>query len=210
MANSKISALTLNTTPALTDTTVMVDDPAGTPATQEVSFTSLDSMYRLNDTAFSQSATVTVASTADETTLVGAGLGSVTLGTASQNTAGKALRVKLWGWLSNVATPTLNLKVKFGSVVIAATGDVTLSADQTDVQVEIEVDIVTRTTGATGTVIAAGRARVGTVWYPMLNTAVSSALDLTSALVANVTADFSASDAGNSIKAAIILVEKLN
>lgn len=210
MANSKVTALTANTTPALTDILPMVDDPAGTPATQKVTLTSLDTLLRLNDTAFSQSATVTVASTAAETTLVGAGLGSSTLGTASQNTAGKALRVKLWGWLSNVGTPTLNLKVKAGSVVLAATGDVTLGADQTDVQVEVEVDIVTRTTGATGTVIAAGRARVGTVWYPMLNTAVSSALDLTSALVMNATADWSASDAGNSIKAAIILIEKLN
>jgi hypothetical protein len=210
MASSKISALTANTTPALTDILPMVDDPSGTPATQKVTLTSLDTLLRLNDTAFSQSATVTVASTAAETTLVGAGLGSVTLGTASQNTAGKALRVKLWGWLSNIATPTLNLKVKAGSVVLAATGDVTLGADQTDVQVEIEVDIVTRTTGATGTVFAAGRARVGVVWYPMLNTAASSALDLTSALVMNVTADWSASDAGNTIKAAIILIEKLN
>lgn len=207
---AKLSTYTLNTTPALTDRIPIIDDPGGTPATQIATLTVIDSLLRLNDTAFSQSATVTVASTAAETTLVGAGLGSVTLGTASQNAAGKALRVKLWGWLSNVGTPTLNLKVKFGAVVLAATGDVTLSADQTDVQVEVEVDIVTRTTGASGTVIAAGRARVGTTVYPMLNTAVSSALDLTSALVANATADWSASDAGNSIKAAILIIEKLN
>jgi hypothetical protein len=210
MANEKISALTANTTPALTDLTVIVDDPGGTPATQQATLTVIDTLFRLNDVAFSQSATVTVASTATETTLVGAGLGSVTLTAAQLNTIGKAARVKLWGWLSNVGTPTLNLKAKFGSVVLAATGDVTLGADQTDVQVELEVDIVTRSTGATGTVIAAGRARVGTVWYPMLNTAVSSALDLTSALVTNVTADWSASDAGNSIKGAILLIEKLN
>jgi hypothetical protein len=200
----------VTTTLALTDIIYTVVDPSGTPLDRKTTLTAVDSLQRLNDTAFSQSATVTVASTDAETTLVGAGLGSVTLGTASQNTVGKALRVKMWGWLSNAGTPTLNLKVKAGSVVLASTGDVTLGADQTDVQVEMEVDIVTRTTGATGTVIVAGRARVGTVWYPMLNTAVSSALDLTSALVMNATADWSVSAAGNTIKAAIILIEKLN
>lgn len=37
MANSEISDLTANTTPAVGDMLVMVDDPAGTPVTQKVS-----------------------------------------------------------------------------------------------------------------------------------------------------------------------------
>lgn len=41
MADQKITALTANTAPVLADLLVMVDDPAGTPATQKVTFQSL-------------------------------------------------------------------------------------------------------------------------------------------------------------------------
>ncbi len=38
MADSKLTAATANTTPATTDVLYMVDDPAGTPLTQKISF----------------------------------------------------------------------------------------------------------------------------------------------------------------------------
>jgi len=41
MADAKISALTANTAPAVTDLTVMVDDPAGTPLTQKITLSDL-------------------------------------------------------------------------------------------------------------------------------------------------------------------------
>ena len=42
MADSKITALAANTTPASTDLTVIVDDPGGTPATQKMTVDTLD------------------------------------------------------------------------------------------------------------------------------------------------------------------------
>jgi hypothetical protein len=45
MADAKITALTENTAPALTDITVMVDDPAGTPATQKVTMQKLLDLF---------------------------------------------------------------------------------------------------------------------------------------------------------------------
>lgn len=206
MANQKTTELTANTAPLDTDIIPMVDDPGGTPLTQKITLANVRSIL----TAFSQTATVTVANQSAETTLVGAGLGSAALIAAYFSAAGKLLRVRAWGILSNTGTPTLNLKVKAGSTVLAATGDVTLEADQTDVQWSLEVDIVCRTTGATGTVFAQGLARVGVVFYPMTNTAVSSAIDLTAAITVGVTADWSAADSGNSISAHLITVEKGN
>jgi hypothetical protein len=41
MADAKISALTANTTPALTDIIPMVDDPSGTPVTQKITLENL-------------------------------------------------------------------------------------------------------------------------------------------------------------------------
>ena len=41
MSDLKITQLTENTTPALTDLSVLVDDPAGTPLTQKITLTNL-------------------------------------------------------------------------------------------------------------------------------------------------------------------------
>ena len=44
MADSKITALTANTTPALTDVVPLVDDPAGAPTTQKITIANLLSL----------------------------------------------------------------------------------------------------------------------------------------------------------------------
>lgn len=44
MADAKITALTANTTPALTDITVMVDDPGGSPVTQKITLANILSL----------------------------------------------------------------------------------------------------------------------------------------------------------------------
>ena len=46
MADAKITALTQNTTPILTDLSVMVDDPSGTPLTQKITLN--DALQYLN------------------------------------------------------------------------------------------------------------------------------------------------------------------
>lgn len=48
MADQKITALTENTTPVLTDIMPMVDDPAGTPATQKITLTTLANLFTNN------------------------------------------------------------------------------------------------------------------------------------------------------------------
>lgn len=45
MADKKITELTANTTPITTDLAVMVDDPAGTPATQKITLLNLLPFY---------------------------------------------------------------------------------------------------------------------------------------------------------------------
>lgn len=48
MADQKITALTENTAPVLTDILPMVDDPAGTPATQKISLSTLADLFTNN------------------------------------------------------------------------------------------------------------------------------------------------------------------
>lgn len=58
MADAKITALTANTTPALSDVTVMVDDPGGTPATQKITLANLISLaYPISSIFISVSST---------------------------------------------------------------------------------------------------------------------------------------------------------
>jgi hypothetical protein len=49
MADTKLTALTANTTPALTDILYIVDDPGGTPASQKVTLTSIKALFGLGD-----------------------------------------------------------------------------------------------------------------------------------------------------------------
>lgn len=206
MSNQKISELTANTSPLDTDLLALVDDPAGTPLTQKITVAYLRQAWA----AFSQSATVTVADTVTETTLIGAGLGSATLIAAFFNAAGRALEWDAWGVLSNTGTPTLNLQLKVGSTVLAQTGAITLAADQTNVQWHLHGKTVCRSTGATGTLWTHGVLRVGSAFYPLSNTAASGAIDLTAVLVANVTATWGTAAAGNSISAHLLDLLKAN
>ncbi len=66
---------------------------------------------------FSQTSNVTVANTTTETSLLGTGIGSATL-PANFAVAGRAIRVRSYGYISNTATTTSKLKIKLGNETI--------------------------------------------------------------------------------------------
>lgn len=205
MANQELSELTVATTIAETDILYKVNSPYASGDDRYITAANLRAELLRQ---FAQTATVTVANTAAETTLIGAGQGSAALSAGYLNTVGKQLHFKLWGVVSDTGTPTLNLKVKFGSTVLAQTGAVTLAGGLANAQLEMDVWVVCRTTGATGTVFAHGLARVGTTLYPMSNTAASGAIDLTIAITTDVTATWGAADPANTLSAHILDILK--
>ena len=135
MANTKISALTANTTPALTDILPMVDDPAGTPATQKVTLQSVSNLVRAIPYT-SKTANYT-ATESDEFIAVDATAGAVviTLPAVASTRVGKVYTVKKVDASGNAASlnpnasetidgsaATLDITTQWQSITIINTG----------------------------------------------------------------------------------------
>lgn len=153
---------------------------------------------------FASTASATVANTGTETTIIGAGTGSLTLA-ANFFSAGQVLYVHATGIYSTIAMTagTLNIRLKFGSTVIVATGDVTATDNLTNEVWTLDVVVTCRTAGGSGTVIAESvfRPTVGTVvqnGWKMLNTSTVT-VDTTATQAVQLTADWGTADPGNTI-----------
>lgn len=154
---------------------------------------------------FASTATATVANTGTESTLIGSGVGSLTL-PANSLTPGRSVRLTARGLLSSAAVPgTLTIALKLGSTGIVTTGAQTPTALLTDLFWECEVLLTCRTTGATGTVIAQGSFRyfaaaVGAITgWEMIDTSTVT-VDTTASKSIDLTADWLTADASNSIR----------
>lgn len=133
-------------------------------------------------TTFTQTASVTVANTTTETSLFGAGQGSLTL-PLNALTTGKRVRWTLLGVITDTGTPTLNLRIKVGGNTIASTGAVALTGTVVNRVFRLEFDMVCRTIGSTGTVIGQG-----SFWYDnSTNAGTTEGIAMTSTATVNTT-----------------------
>lgn len=108
----------------------------------------------VGDPPFTQTAAVTVTATS-ETTLLGAGRGTLTLPANWFTVAGSSLIVESWGRLTTTTVPgTQRIRLKFGSSVILDTGAYALVGSITNGVYHMRTLITARTVGASGTVIA--------------------------------------------------------
>lgn len=144
--------------------------------------------------------------------------------------AERLLRIRAIGQYSTTGTPTLIFAVRWGGVagtVLCKTAACTTPSGVTAAMWDFDVLIQTRSSGATGTVMANGVARVhaavaGTVASttgaglvtPMtaggVVTPATATIDTTSAALLSVTAKWSASDPANTLTGLNLLVESLN
>lgn len=167
----------------------------------------------LEGVIYTSTATATVANTTNETSIIGSGVGTLTL-PANFFVAGKNVRVRVRGILSDTGTPTLNIKVKLGSTVIAQTTAIALAGTISNNYFEAEAGITCRTTGASGTVIAQGHmiydesTHAGTMWG-MANTAATT-IDTTASQALDVTATWGTGVSANTISGTNATVEVLN
>lgn len=102
---------------------------------------------------FTQTNTVSVGNTTNETTIVGTGVGTVTL-PANFFVAGKKINLFWDGYFRLENSPTLQVKIKIGSTTVWDSGAVTKSAVSTGTQYwRLNATLTCRTTGASGTVL---------------------------------------------------------
>ena len=156
---------------------------------------------------FAQTATVTVANTTTETTLLGAGVGTTTL-PANFFAAGTTLKFKMYGFHSASGTPTLDYKIYLDSTVILDTTAVTTAAS-TSKGLNLEALITCATTGTGGTLNAGGiytEATGAATPSGMVATSPIS-IDTTVSHVINVTVTWGTAAVGNTLTVTNLTVE---
>ncbi len=123
--------------------------------------------------------------------------------------AGDVIRVRAQGICTSTnSTDTLNAKLKFGSTVVAATGAVDVANNDV---FYIDVDLVVRTVGASGTIVATGLVGLGvegTVTGKPAKLA-SATVDTTASIAMSVTGTWSVASASNSCRLDICNVQIL-
>lgn len=121
--------------------------------------------------------------------------------------AGDVIRVRLQAIATATnSTDTLTLKLKLGSTVVAATAAVDVANNDIGY---MDVDIVIRTIGASGTMVAAGVQGLGvegTVTAKPVKLA-STTVDTTAALTLSVTGTWSAVSSGDSVRLDVLDVQ---
>jgi hypothetical protein len=154
----------------------------------------------------------TVGGTGSETTLIGTGVGSLTL-PANFFTVGKSIRIKANGYFSDVAVPgNQTIKIKLGSTAVLSTGAVASPGSTTTAAWWVDAIITCRTTGSSGTVFGQGTqshmtsALTTPFTWQMRNTAATT-IDTTAAQTIDLTQLWSTSDAGNTSTCSNIVVE---
>lgn len=154
-------------------------------------------------TLFTSTASATVANTTTETSLIGSGVGSLTLA-AGYFTAGKSLRFLVYGYLSDQITPnTLRIRAKFGSTAILDTGAQTPTGSLSNRFWGMECTITNRTTGVSGTVMAQcgwlyNTSAILVAQFDMVNTSTVT-VDTTGTLAVDVTAQWGGASASDTI-----------
>ncbi len=160
----------------------------------------------INGTIFTQTASVTVANTGTETTLVGAGIGTMTL-PANFLTVGKTIQVIAGGFYgTDAVAPNMVLRLKLGSTTILqqdAGGTLTAGIGN-DRGWMFNGEFTIRAVGAAGNAIGTGLAWFsigGTAQksYPFQNLAVSAGFATTGTLALALTADWDTGDPDNTL-----------
>lgn len=163
---------------------------------------------------FTQTATVTVANTVTETTLVGSGVGTTTL-PAAFFVAGKTIRVRARGYRSteSIIGGAITLKVKAGSTALATCIEPMASVNLTSEEWTLEYEFTCRTTGASGTVIGQGTVGFATedgFSIRALKNTATVTIDTSASQAVSVTAQWDSADAANTISCTNLTVEVLN
>lgn len=167
---------------------------------------------------FTQTADATVTNTVTETSIVGAGVGYGLTLPANFFIIGKTIRLRIGGIYTTpaIATPSVVVKIKYGTTVLATVTTSSLLSGATALEFDGEIDITCRTTGATGTVSMHGDIEyatgvAGTIAVDALNNAgATKTIDTTAASLLDVTIAWDTATATRAVTSTVCTVEVIN
>ena len=165
-------------------------------------------------TIFTQTADQTIADTTTETTLFGTGVGTLTL-PANFWTVGKTIRIEIHGDLADAGNPTVDIHAYYGTTKIIDSSPIALSGLAGVEEWECEVVITCRSIGASGTVQTVidweYETSVGSSAIERLDVeGVLQTIDTTASGVLDVTFQWGAAAAANTIHSHVAFVTVLN
>lgn len=164
---------------------------------------------------FSQTGnSVTVSGTTSETTIVGSGIGTLTV-PANGFSIGDSFTLKMFGDLGAQNNDTLQIKVKSGSVILGDTGLVTMPTI-TDNHFMLDIGFTIRATGSTGnasilssgffTFITDSSNSYDAQGFTTVN---NTTFDTTSSNTLDITAQFNTTNASNFIYSEFLVLNKV-
>jgi hypothetical protein len=134
----------------------------------------------------------------------------------------RVLRMRAFGKLSTTGTPTMTWAIRWGGVagtLIATTEAITCMNNAVTVNWGLEAYIITRSNGATGTLLCFGDVTMQNAATTVLGNVFSVSgydapavvtCDLTADTALSLTADWSASSASNTLTGMFYTIESLN
>ncbi len=156
---------------------------------------------------FTQTSSVTVANTLAETTLIGAGTGTVTL-PANYGQTGKSLMLEGLGYHSASGSPTIRIRIYKGATLLLDTGAQS-SGNSTNALVQVRAQITWRSSTSVSAQGFYQEEGVGTPNnFPMVNTATTTVSTASEAL--NITVTWGTAAAGNTITLSNLTIRESN
>lgn len=170
--------------PAVAAPSVSIEGQEWNDSTQKCMVVYIDGLKQYTDRViFAQTANKTIGNTTSETSLIGTGIGTLTL-PANFWTVGKTLMINIRGFMSGVNGNAATIRIKLGSVTLV-TSVSNMPATFTNTYFDAEYCITCQSTGITGTVIGQGKTNIAA--GVGLATSYTRPLVMTSAAVINTT-----------------------
>lgn len=188
---------------------------SGTNGTSGSSGTSPVSPFPYVYGLFSQTGnSVTVSGTTSETTIIGNGVGTLTV-PANGFSVGDSFTIKMFGDLGSQNNDTIQIKIKSGSVILGDTGLITMPSIS-DNHFMLDVGFTIRSTGTTGnasilstgffTFIQDSSNNYDAQGFTTVN---NTTFDTTSSNTLDITAQFSSINASNFIYSEFLVLNKV-
>jgi hypothetical protein len=183
-------------------------------------------LYHTNATAiresisgciFTQTSDKTISNTTTETTMFDGGVGTLTL-PANFFVVGKTLRLRIGAVYTTpgAGTPSLVIKIKYGSTVLASVTTSNLDKGVTNKFIVVDTLITCRSTGSSGTVISHGTVLyyngsvAATIGDDLSNGGSTATINTTTSNAMDITATWDSATSTRSLKTTIATVEVLN
>lgn len=177
---------------------LVIEDSADSWAKKRVTIANLLAGTEAVIPLFSQVADTDVENTTDATSVLGSGRGTKTIA-ANEIDQGSVIVIVGHGYLSTTGEPTLKISVTLGGSEVCATEVFTTADTITDQGFTFRAEIVCRSTGATGSVVAGGTFEYDAGNQHKLQKTSATAINTTGTLAVDVTATWGTASASNTL-----------